>query len=62
MVLNGLSSGWRNLGSGVAHGSVLGPLLFLIFINDITEGISYNIRLFADDVALFAKVSDPYLA
>ena len=59
VVLNGLSSDWRNLGSGVPQGSVLGPLLFLIFINDLTEGISSNIRLFADDVALFAKVTDP---
>ena len=35
---------------------------FLIFINDLTEGISSNIRLFVDDVALFAKGSDPDVA
>ena len=59
VVLNGISSDWKNLGSGVPQGSVLGPLLFLIFINDLVDGISSNIRLFADDVALFAKVTDP---
>ena len=38
---------------------VLGPLFFLIYINDLTEDISSNVQLFADDVALFVKVRDP---
>ena len=37
---------------------MLGPLLFLIYINDLTDGISSNIKLFADDASLFIKVTD----
>ena len=38
------------------HGSILGPLLFLLFINDIVNGINSNIRLFADDTSVFIIV------
>ena len=56
VVLNGQESGWEELHSGVPQGSVLGPLLFLIYINDLTDNISSNIKLFADDSSLFARV------
>lgn len=42
--------------SGVLQGSVLGPLLFLIFINDITKNISCNIKLFADDCIIYNEI------
>ena len=58
VVLNGKESCWENIYSGVPQGSVLGPLLFLIYINDLTENISSNMKLFADDSSLFTKVSD----
>ena len=58
VVLNGIESPWESILSGVPQGSVLGPLLFLIYINDLTDNISANIKLFADDSSLFIKVSN----
>ncbi len=45
--------------SGVPQGTVLGPLLFLIHINDIPTGISSNLRLFADDCLLYKQIESP---
>ena len=56
VVLNGIESSWEDIKSGVPQGSVLGPLLFLIYINDLTDNISSNMRLFVDDSSLFVRV------
>ena len=56
VVLNGIQSDWQNIYSGVPQGSVLGPLLFLIYINDLSDNINSKIKLFADDSSLFIKV------
>ena len=49
-------SDWSLVRSGVPQGSVLVPLLFLIFINDVDDGISGIILKFADDIKLMGKV------
>ena len=53
VVLPGVPSDWSALEADVPQGSILGPLLFLVYINDIVEDISSTIRLFADDTSLY---------
>ena len=54
LVLNVQSSNWKNVSSGVPQGSVLCPLLFLIYINDLPRGLHPDIKLFARDTSLFS--------
>ena len=56
VVLNGQLSLWSNIETDVPQGSIFGPLLFLIYINDLSDGLTANARLFADDVSLFSVV------
>ena len=51
-------SEWGEIESGVPQGSVLGPLLFLIYINDLENGIKSQIKFFADDTSLFSIVHE----
>ena len=56
VVLNGQFSSWASVNAGVPQGSILGPLLFLIYINDLASKLSSNAKLFADDTSLFSVV------
>ena len=58
VALNGQLSSWSNIETGVPQGSILGPLLFLIYINDLSDSLTTNARLFADDVSLFSVVDN----
>ena len=59
VVLNCSSADYSLVNSGVPQGSVLGPLLFLIYINDLENNIKSNVKFFADDTMLFSIVKDP---
>ena len=59
VVINGNASEFKLVEAGVPQGSILGPLLFLVYINDIVRELDCNVRLFADDTSLYIVVENP---
>ena len=59
IVVNWLCSDWSNVSSGVPQGTVLVTALFFLYINDLSSGISSEVRLFADDTVLFWQICCP---
>ena len=57
-MVNGVKSDWAPVLSGVPQGTVLGPLLFSQYINDITEDIDSELRLFADDCVCYREIKN----
>ena len=59
VVVGGEHSAWTDVVSGVPQGTVLGPLLFLIYINDLPNNMNSTVRLFADDCVLYREIKHP---
>ena len=59
VVLNGAKSSWIDVRSGVPQGSVLGPLLFILFVNDLPDTVQCSVQMFADDTKLYLPVKNP---
>ena len=57
-VVRGCKSSWRKVTSGVPQGSVLAPVMFAIYINDMTEGITSYMNLFADDAKIMRRIAN----
>ena len=55
VILDGKSSQEYPVTSGVPQGSILGPMLFVLYINDIPDDVIYNIATYADDTTVYSK-------
>ena len=62
VILNDFSSVYSSIDSGVPQGSILSPLLFPIYINDLEKNIKSNVIFFADDTMLFSVVNNPAIS
>ena len=58
VVVDGSHSAWSTVHSGVPQGTVLGPLLFLLYINDLPDCITSRVRLFADDCLVYRRIKN----
>ena len=58
VLINGISSEWTEVSSGVPQGSVLGPLLFILYVNDLPSQVSSFCKLFADDAKLYKDLQN----
>ena len=61
VVQNGQNSTWVNVETGLPQGSILGPLIFLIYINELSKNLMSNSKLFADDTSFFSVIFDKNL-
>ena len=59
VVIRGTCSEWSPVTSGTPQGTILGPILFLIYINDISGCVKSKIKIFADDTKIYREIEDP---
>ena len=59
VIVNGKTSAWKPVTSGVPEGSILAPLLFSLFINDLPQNVHANCLMYADDVKIYRKITSP---
>ena len=60
MIVDGVVSDWSAVTKGVPQGSILGPLLFILFVNDIPEIVKHcTINQYADDITIYASNKNP---
>ena len=58
MIINGQTSNWFDIRSGVRQGSVLGPLMFILYVDDLHRSVTGStLKIFADDVAVYKVVT-----
>ena len=62
VILNGQCSNWSSVLAGVLQSSILRPTIFLIYLNDLPDGLESSVKLFADDTSLFSTVYDPNMS
>ena len=58
VVLRGTSLSWSPVLSGVPQGTILGPVLFILYVNNISSGILSTVKLYADDTKVYREISD----
>ena len=56
MVLNGSFSSWLPVISGVSQGTILGPLLFILYLNDLSQFIKCKLKVFPEDLTLYHQI------
>ena len=60
MMLNGCSSDWSDVSTGVPQGTIMGPLLFSIYVNDLPTVIQHStVNIYADDITIYTSHHDP---
>ena len=57
VLVNGEESSWCDITSGIPQGSVLGPVLFVIFINDLPDDIDGKVKMYADDTKMYRRIT-----
>ena len=61
VIIRGTCSEWSPVISGTPQGTIFGPILFLLFVNDISDNVKSKIKLFADDMKMYREIKDPII-